>query len=40
LRFIYQGRGKKARALFDRDNLPVKEQGIRQKLKKNGFWMR
>lgn len=40
LRFIYQGRGEKARALFDRDDLPVKEQGIRQRLKKNGFWMR
>lgn len=40
LRFIYQGRGNKARALFDRENLPAKEQSIRQKLKKNGFWMR
>lgn len=40
LRFIYQGRGEKARALFDRNNLPKVEQNIRQRLKKNGFWMR
>jgi hypothetical protein len=39
-RFLYQGRGHKARALFDRENLPASEQPIRQKLKKRGFWMR
>lgn len=40
LRVIYQGRGKKARELFDRGNLPSKEKAIRQKLKKHGLWMR
>lgn len=40
LRMIYQGRGAKVRALFDRDNLPRKEQAIRNRLKREGFWMR
>lgn len=39
-RMVYQGRGNKVRALFDRDNLPRKEQAIRNKIKRNGFWMR
>jgi hypothetical protein len=39
-RMIYQGRGAKARALFDRENLPRKEQAIRNQLKSNGYWMR
>lgn len=39
-RMIYQGRGLKARALFDRTNLPRKEQAIRNQLKSNGYWMR
>ncbi|WP_127114172.1 hypothetical protein [Shimia sediminis] len=39
-RMIYQGRGQKVRELFDRDNLPRKEQAIRNKIKRNGFWMR
>lgn len=39
-RMIYQGRGQKVRALFDRDNLPRKEQAIRNTIKRNGFWMR
>lgn len=39
-RMIYQGRGLKARALFDRANLPRKEQAIRNQLKSNGYWMR
>ncbi|WP_293572876.1 hypothetical protein [Phaeobacter sp.] len=39
-RMIYQGRGRKARALFDRDNLPRREQAIRNKLRTAGFWMR
>lgn len=37
---IYHGRGQKARALFDRDHLPRKEQAIRNKLRRNGYWMR
>jgi hypothetical protein len=39
-RMIYQGRGEKARALFDRDHLPSREQMIRNSLKKEGYWMR
>jgi len=39
-RMVYQGRGEKVRALFDQDDLPRKEQAIRNKIKANGFWMR
>ena len=39
-RMIYQKRGHKVRALFDRDNLPRKEQAIRNRIKSEGFWMR
>ena len=39
-RMIYQGRGQKVRDLFDREDLPRKEQAIRNKIKRNGFWMR
>jgi hypothetical protein len=39
-RMIYQGRGAKVRALFDRDDLPRREQAIRNRLKREGFWMR
>ncbi len=39
-RMIYQGRGEKVRALFDRADLPRREQVIRNRIKKNGFWMR
>jgi hypothetical protein len=38
-RMIFQNRGHKVRALFDRDHLPSREQPIRQRIKKNGFWM-
>ena len=38
-RMIYQNRGHKVREMFDRDHLPSREQPIRQKIKKNGFWM-
>ncbi|UZD91521.1 hypothetical protein [Cognatishimia activa] len=37
---IYHGRGQKARALFDRNKLPRKEQAIRNQLRRNGYWMR
>ncbi|MGR3504067.1 hypothetical protein [Pseudaestuariivita sp.] len=40
LRMVYQGRGQKVRAMFDRENLPRKEQAIRNRLKREGFWMR
>ncbi|MEL7300208.1 MAG: hypothetical protein AAFM92_07475 [Pseudomonadota bacterium] len=39
-RMIYQGRGVKVRELFDQDNLPRKEQQIRNTIKREGFWMR
>ncbi|MEX3314890.1 hypothetical protein [Sulfitobacter sp. PS-8MA] len=39
-RMIYQKRGAKVRALFDQDNLPRREQAIRNRIKSNGFWMR
>ncbi len=37
---IYHGRGHKVRALFDREKLPRKEQAIRNKIRREGFWMR
>lgn len=39
-RMVYQGRGEKVRALFDRSNLPRREQAIRNRIKSEGFWMR
>lgn len=39
-RMIYQGRGEKVRALFDQENLPPREQKIRNIIKSEGFWMR
>lgn len=39
-RMIYQGRGHKVRALFDRDALPRTEKKIRNIIKREGFWMR
>lgn len=37
---VYHGRGAKVRELFDRDHLPRKEQAIRNKIKREGYWMR
>lgn len=37
---VYQNKGRKARALFDRANLPRREQAIRKTLKDNGLWLR
>ncbi len=39
-RMVYQGRGHKVRDLFDQDDLPRKEQAIRNRIKREGFWMR
>ena len=39
-RTVYQRRGEKVRAMFDRDALPRREQMIRNRIKKAGFWMR
>jgi hypothetical protein len=37
---VYQNRGRKARALFDRDRLPRREQMIRNALRRDGLWLR
>lgn len=37
---IFQNRGRKARALFDQNDLPRREQMIRSVLKKEGLWLR
>ncbi|MEO0766605.1 MAG: hypothetical protein AAFY75_11360 [Pseudomonadota bacterium] len=39
-RMVFQGRGEKVRALFDQNDLPRKEQAIRNRIKSNGFWLR
>ena len=39
-RMVYQNRGAKVRAMFDRADLPRREQVIRNRIKKAGFWMR
>lgn len=39
-RLIYQGRGQKVRALFDRTALPRRDQAIRNRIKSEGFWLR
>jgi len=39
-RMIYHGKGAAARTLFDRENLPTREQAIRQRLKKEKLWLR
>lgn len=39
-RLIYQGKGARARALFDRNALPRREQAIRNALKREKLWMR
>lgn len=39
-RMIYQGRGQKVRAMFDRSDLPRREAQIRNQIKAAGFWTR
>jgi len=39
-RMVYQGKGARVRALFDRNDLPRKEQAIRNEIKRNKLWMR
>lgn len=39
-KMVYQGRGARVRALFDRDDLPRKEKAIRNKIKRNRLWLR
>lgn len=37
---VYQNQGRRARSLFDRANLPHREQVIRNTLKREGLWLR
>lgn len=39
-RLVFQGRGAMLRQVFDRDNLPRREQALRNQIKSAGFWMR
>lgn len=39
-RMIYQKRGHKVRDMFDQNDLPPRERQIRNRIKKEGFWMR
>jgi hypothetical protein len=39
-RMIYQGKGQKVREMFDRDDLPRKEQQMRNRIKAAKLWMR
>lgn len=39
-KMIYQGKGAQVRALFDRDDLPRREQMIRNAIKRKGLWVR
>ncbi len=39
-KLVFQGKGARVRALFDRENLPQREQVIRNKIKSNGLWLR
>ncbi|WP_425049648.1 hypothetical protein [Psychromarinibacter sp. S121] len=39
-RMVFQQKGQKVRALFDRDHLPRREQAIRNRIKKEKLWMR
>jgi hypothetical protein len=39
-KLIYQGKGAQIRALFDRANLPRREQVVRNTIKREGLWLR
>ena len=39
-RMLYQGRGERVRAMFDRAALPRREQAIRNRIKSERLWMR
>lgn len=39
-RMVYQKRGLKLRALFDRNDLPRHEKALRNKIRAAGFWIR
>jgi len=39
-KLVFQRKGHKIRALFDREHLPLRQQIIRQRIKKENLWMR
>jgi len=39
-KMVYQGKGQEVRAMFDRTDLPRKEQMIRNRIKREGLWVR
>mgnify|MGYP000079533106 CR=1 FL=1 len=39
-RLVYQNRGARVRALFDQNDLPPREQTLRNKIKSEGLWLR
>lgn len=39
-KMIYQGKGRKVRAMFDRNDLPSSEQKLRNQIKRAKLWMR
>ncbi len=39
-RMIYQGKGETVRAMFDRNDLPRREQMIRNAIRREGLWLR
>ena len=39
-KLLYQGKGRKIRAMFDRNDLPRKEQVIRNTIRRAGLWLR
>ena len=39
-KLVYQGKGKKVRAMFDQNDLPRREQAIRNRIKQAKLWLR
>jgi len=39
-KMVYQNKGAKVRALFDQDDLPRREQAIRNRIKRENLWLR
>ncbi|SIS68840.1 hypothetical protein [Phaeovulum vinaykumarii] len=39
-KLVYQGKGQKIRAAFDRDRLPAREHVIRNTIRRMGLWLR
>jgi hypothetical protein len=39
-RIVYQGKGRRIRAMFDRTDLPRREQVIRNTIRRAGLWLR